>query len=223
MVGFDDQANHIYDVDDFWNAVDIGNVPAVSFFKAANYQDSHPGQSDPLDEQVFIVEILNQLQQLPEWESMAVFITWDDSDGWYDHVMPPIINQSSTTFDMGAAEMQPLCGDQGAPEFNPGARCAYGPRLPFLVISPFAKENYVSHVLNDQTSITRFIEVNWLGGEPISDGNGDFPQSFDAKAGSLMDMFDFSTANKGKGHKKQRQLFLDPETGEIVQQLPLLK
>jgi len=223
MVGFDDQANHLYDIDDFWNAVDVGNVPAVSFFKAANYQDGHPGQSDPLDEQVFIVEILNQLQQLPEWESMAVFIAWDDSDGWYDPVMPPIINQSSTTFDMGAAAGQPLCGDQGAPELNPGARCAYGPRLPFLVISPFAKQNYVSHVLNDQTSIARFIEDNWLGGERISDGSGDFPESFDAKAGSLMDMFDFSTADQGKGHKKQRQLFLDPETGEIVQQLPLLK
>lgn len=222
MVGFDDQANHLYDVDDFWNAANVGNVPAVSFFKASNYQDGHPGQSDPLDEQVFIVEILNQLQQLPEWESMAVMIAWDDSDGWYDHVMPPIINQSSSDFDVGT-EGQPLCGDQGAPELNPGARCAYGPRLPFLVISPFAKANYVSHVLNDQTSITSFIEFNWLGGERISDGGGGFPVSFDTMAGSLMDMFDFSKADKGKGHKKQRQLFLDPETGEIAQQPQLLK
>lgn len=215
-----DQANHLYDLMDFWAAADNGNIPAVSFLKAANYQNGHPGQSDPLDEQFFIINILNQLQQLPEWESMAVMIAWDDSDGWYDPVMPPIINQSSTTFDMGADE-QPLCGDQGAPEMNPGARCVYGPRMPFLVISPFARENYVSHVLNDQTSITRFIEDNWLGGERISDGSGFFPESFDAKAGSLMDIFDFSRADQGKGHKKRRTLFLDPTTGEVIKKPPI--
>ncbi len=216
MIGYDDQANHIYDVDNLWDAVGIGNLPAVSFIKAANYQDSHPGQSDALDEQVFIVEILNQLQQLPEWGSMAVFITWDDSDGWYDHVMPPIINRSTTSFDMGSSG-QGLCGGE---QDGPGARCAYGPRLPFLVISPFARENYVSHVLTDQTSITRFIEDNWLGGERLSDGSGAFPVSFDTKAGSLMDIFDFSTANRGGGHAKQRRLFLDPQTGLVLKQPP---
>jgi len=219
MIGQTDQANHLYDLTDFWDAAAIGNLPAVSFLKPPAYQNGHPGQSDPLDVQVFIVNTLNQLQQLPEWNSMAVFIAWDDSDGWYDHVMPPIINQSSTTFDMGADD-QLLCGEQGAPELNPGARCVYGPRTPFLVISPFAKENYVSSVLNDQTSIARFIEDNWLGGERIADGTGVFPESFDAKAGSLMDFFDFSTAGKGQGHKTQRQIFLDPTTGLVLKQPP---
>ena len=121
---------------------------------------------------------------------MAVIIAADDSDGWYDHVMPPIVNHSNTPLDF-------LCGNKSD---GPPARCGYGPRLPLLVISPYAKENYVSHALTDQTSILRFIEDNWLSGERISE------ISFDRFAGSLADMFDFS-------HHGMRRLLLDPVTG----------
>ena len=152
MVGKTDQANHLYDLTWFWEAARAGNLPAVSFLKAPAYQNGHPGNSNPLDEQEFLVRTLNRLQQLPEWRSMAVIIAADDSDGWYDHVMPPIVNQSNTPLDF-------LCGDKSD---GPGARCGYGPRLPLLVISPYARENYVSHALTDQTSILRFIEDNWL-------------------------------------------------------------
>jgi phospholipase C len=129
---------------------------------------------------------------------MAVIIAWDDSDGWYDHVMPPIVNQSATSLDVGT-EGQMLCG---AVTEGDGARCSYGPRLPFLVISPWAKENYVSSVLMDQTSIPRFIEDNWANGERISE------TSFDNIAGSIEDVFDFEKRN-------MRRLFLNPSTGEI--------
>ena len=213
MIGYDDQANHLYDMEDFWAAAKVGNVPAVSFLKPPAYQNGHPGKSDSLDEQVFLVETLNRLQLLPEWRSMAVFVAWDDSDGWYDHVMPPIINRSTTSFDTGSSN-QPLCGTE---QDGPGGRCVYGPRMPFLVVSPFAKENYVSHVLNDQTSITRFIEDNWLDGERISDGSGTFPVSFDTKAGSLLDFFDFRKSRKGKKYRRfSRRLFLDPESGLVL-------
>ena len=121
---------------------------------------------------------------------MAVIIAADDSDGWYDHVMPPIVNQSNTPLDF-------LCGSRSD---GPGARCGYGPRLPLLVISPYAKENYVSHALTDQASIPRFIEDNWLGGQRIG------PISFDNIAGSLDDMFDVARPN-------MRRLRLDPATG----------
>ena len=90
-----------------------------------------------------------------------------------------------------------LCGGKSD---GPGARCGYGPRLPLLVISPYARQNYVSHALTDQTSILRFIEDNWLNGERISE------ISFDRIAGSLADMFDFSSP-------ATRRLFLDPATG----------
>ena len=190
MVGKTDQANHLYDLTWFWQAARAGHLPAVSFIKAPAYQNGHPGNSNPLDEQVFLVNTLNQLQQLPEWRHMAVIIAFDDSDGWYDHVMPPIVNQSNTPLDF-------LCGSRTD---GPGARCGYGPRLPLLVISPYAKENYVSHTLTDQTSILRFIEDNWLGGKRMS------PISFDNIAGSLHDMFDFILPNP-------RRLRLDPATG----------
>ncbi len=97
MVGKTDQAKHLYDLTWFWQAASAGNLPAVSFLKAPAYQNGHPGNSNPLDEQEFIVRTVNRLQQLPEWKDMAVIIAADDSDGWYDHVMPPIVNQSNTT------------------------------------------------------------------------------------------------------------------------------
>jgi phospholipase C len=79
-------------------------------------------------------------------------------------------------------------------------RCGYGPRLPLLVISPYAKANFVDHTLTDQSSILRFIEDNWGLGS-IGDS------SFDAKAGSLATMFDFTTRRAGK-------LILAPKSGE---------
>jgi len=192
MIGQTDQANHLYDTSHFWEAAQAGNLPSVVFIKPPAYQNGHPGNSDPLDAQVFIVETVNKLMALPEWRDMAIFIAWDDSDGWYDHVMPPIINKSATDFDF-------LCGETSD---GPGGRCGYGPRLPFLVISPYAKENFVSSALKDQTSITRFIEDNWLGGMRLTD------ISFDNKANSLLDMFDFS-------QRRTDKLLLDPMTGQL--------
>jgi phospholipase C len=96
---YSDQANHQYDLSDFWAAAESGNMPAVSFLKAPAYRDGHAGYSDPLAEQTFLVETLNRLQRLPEWEHTAVITAYDDSDGWYDHVMGPIVSQSSTSED----------------------------------------------------------------------------------------------------------------------------
>jgi phospholipase C len=89
---------------------------------------------------------------------------------------------------------------------NPHAlgRCGYGPRQPFLVISPWARENFVDHTVTDQTGLLRFIEDNWLGGQRIGQG------SFDAIASPITQMFDFS------GGRGDSFLFLDPSTGEVV-------
>jgi phospholipase C len=174
-----DQANHNYALTDFWTAAQSGNLPAVTFLKATKAQTGHPSDSTPLQEQQFLVETINALQQLPEWKSMAIFITYDDSDGWYDHVMPPIVNQSN---DPG---QDLACGTPATTSYND--RCGYGTRLPLLVISPYSKQNFVSHALTDTTSILRFIEDNWGLGKL-----GD--QSFDALAGSLVDNFDFAAA-----------------------------
>lgn len=199
MIGHTDQANHQYDLSDFWRAADSNNLPAVSFLKASEYQDGHAGYSDPLDEQHFLVNTINHLQSLKSWKDTAVVIAYDDSDGWYDHVMGPVVNQSSDpAYDA-------LSGDGMCGTVMPGGyqdRCGYGPRLPLLVISPYSKTNYVDHSITDQTSILRFVEDNWLSGQRIGD------QSFDEKAGSLNNMFDFT--NGPRAHN----LSLDPVSGE---------
>jgi phospholipase C len=204
-IGQTDQANHQYDLSDFWASVDAHTMPAVSFLKAPGYQDGHAGYSDPLDEQQFLVDTINRLEKSSYWSSTAVIISYDDSDGWYDHQLGPIVNQSAGSFD---ALRGTDCGTN--PNATAGGlqdRCGYGPRLPLLVVSPYAKTNYVDHSVTDQSSILRFIEDNWQTG---TIGGG----SFDALAGSLDNMFDF-----GHGHGDGRgggagTLFLDPATGE---------
>ena len=94
-----DAANHQYDINDFFAAVKAGNFPAVSFLKAPGYQDGHAGYSDPLDEQSFVVQVINFLQQQRDWDSTAVIINYDDSDGWYDHQLGAIVNQSASASD----------------------------------------------------------------------------------------------------------------------------
>jgi phospholipase C len=203
MIGHQgDQANHQYDIPDFWNAANAGNLPAVSFIKAPAYQDGNAGYSNPFLEQEFVVDFVNRLQLLPDWPTTAVALAWDDSGGWYDHVMPPIINQSQTPRD--ALTGTGLCGSN--PNKVAGgyqARCGYGTRLPFLLISPWARQNYVHHGVTDQTSVIRFIEDNWQTGRI-----GDY--SFDGLAGDIQPMFDFSTRDRAP------RLFLDTATGAVV-------
>jgi hypothetical protein len=151
-----DAANHQYDIDDFFAAASAGNVPAVSFVKAAGYQDGHASYSTPLDEQTFLVNTINFLQQLPEYKTMAIIVAWDDSDGWYDHQPGPLVNGSTTSAD--ALTGPGACGS-GPTISNQQGRCGYGLGLPLLVISPFAKRNFVDHTVTDQSSILRFIET----------------------------------------------------------------
>ena len=202
MIGHTDQANHQYDLSDFWAAAEAGNLPAVSFLKAPSYQQGHAGYSGPLLEQNFLVNTINRIQQLPEWNSTAVIVTYDDSDGWYDHVMPPLVSISGDPIFDALFGRKGLCGDTQPQAAGYQDRCGYGPRLILLAISPFSKANYIDHSLTDQTSIIRFIEDNWLGGQRIGD------HSLDSKAGSIDNMFDFNT-----GHKPVSNLFLDSNTG----------
>jgi phospholipase C len=201
-----DPANHEYDVKDFYAAVAAGNFPAVSYLKAPAYQDGHAGYSDPLDEQAFVVQVVNFLQQRQDWRDTAAIVTWDDSDGWYDHAFAPT---TSPSFDPKADQLNGpgLCGSgtplEGVNSQPVNGRCGPGTRIPFLIISPYAKRNYVSHAQISQASIVRFIEDNWLGGKRIGGG------SFDASAGSIMDMFDFRRPAFGA-------FYLDPERGTPV-------
>jgi phospholipase C len=201
MIGRSDQANHQYDLADFDTALAHGDLPAVTFLKAPAYQDAHPGYSDPLDEQTFVAQEINAIERSPAWRDTAIILAYDDSDGWYDHVMSPIVNGSAAPSDAlnGAGK----CGNVKDASAYPD-RCGYGPRQPLLVISPYAKQNFVDNTLTDQSSILRFIEDNWGLGR-IGD------QSFDEKAGTLQSMFDF-----GRHAARAPRVFLDPATGEVL-------
>jgi phospholipase C len=198
-IGHAGRANHQYDLSDFWDAADSGNEPAVSFLKPAVYDNGHAHTSDPLDEQRFLVDTVNRLQRLPTWASTAVVIAYDDSDGWYDHA-PVTITNSSAVPTLDGLDGAGRCGS-GRPLNAYEGRCGPGPRQPLLILSPYARRNFVDHTPTTQASILRFIEDNWLNHERIGDG------SFDATAGTLEGMFDFA-------HPDPRLLMLDPGTGE---------
>ena len=248
QIGYSDQANHQYDITDFFNALQNGNFPAVSYLKAARYQDSHPGNSDPLLEQVFVVQVLNALQRSPFWRETAVIINYDDSDGWYDHSLGPIVNNSTNSGSTDPS-IPGIGGDNNVTNANdsfiptlplststtpatpdnittsgvcgpapvnapPGAgRCGYGQRLPFIVISPWAKSNFIDHTITDQTSSLRFIEINWnlgfIDGTTLPPGQPLGSYSFDQLAGSILNMFDFD------GQPDLKRLILDPLTGTV--------
>jgi phospholipase C len=199
-----DTANHQYDTGDFnalVAAISHGflspdHLPAVSFLKAPGYEDGHAAYSDPYDEQQFVTSEINALEQTPDWSSTAVIITYDDSDGYYDHVYSGVHNPSTGVQDFLTGTG--MCGT-GTPLAGQNGRCGYGPRLPLLLISPWAKRGAVDHTLTDFSSIDKFIEDNW--------GLPRIPGSFDSIAGSLNSMFDFH----GPGDPK---LFLDPNTGQ---------
>jgi phospholipase C len=206
-----DPANHGYDLQDFYDAVTAGNFPSVSYIKMPAFQDGHAGNSDPLDEQAGNVALINFLQKQPDWKNTAVIVTYDDSDGWYDHAYA---TPTSASFDPTADQVNGpgKCGTGTPPNGLAGnpvnGRCGPGTRVPFIVISPFAKQNYVSHERISQASVVRFVEDNWLQGKRLGGG------SFDASAGSITDMFDFSPG------KRNDKLFLDPSTGIVVATAP---
>jgi phospholipase C len=210
MVGHQDQANHQYDLADFWAAADAGHMPQVAFLKAAEYQDGHGGYSDPRDEQTFLVNTINHLESLPTWKSTAVVITYDDSDGWYDHVFGPILTASQTPLDTLTGPG--TCGTSPVPLTSAGqpeqGRCGVGVRIPFLVVSPWSKSNFVdSSSVIDQSSVVKFIEQNW---SLPALGNG----AADSAAGSIMPLFKFGQNAQGNQAPPNGQLFLDPTTGE---------
>ena len=204
-IGTTDQANHQYDLTDFNTAVDNNNLPAVSFVKAGHYQDGHAGYSDPIDEQTFLVDEINRIEDSPDVGEHG------------DHhrlrrlrrlVRPPDAadrhadSNTAEDFLNGAGH----CGTSNAgPQVVSGPdRCGFGPRLPLLVISPYAKRNFVDGTLTDQTSVLKFIEDNWTLGR--IGGN-----SLDTQAGTLVNMFDFDP-NDTPSPKLQ----LDDVTGLVV-------
>jgi phospholipase C len=237
MVGLTDQAKHQYDLNALFTINSVSGptsrtyditgfqpgvkLPAVTFLKAPGFMDGHAAYSDPLLEQHFVVQVVNTIMTSKYWKDTAIIVLYDDSDGWYDHVYPPLANASALSALPASSDALTGPGQCGVPAAGAVlGRCGYGPRLPFLVISPFARRNYVDHTVTDQASVLRFVEDNFgLGridpapGKSVAQGG-----SFDQIAGSLNSLFNFGDEDGDShgDHDPQRQLILDAGTGQPV-------
>jgi phospholipase C len=129
-------------------------LPQVSWVIPTGLNSDHPGNTSATGGPSWVASIVNAIGNSPYWADTAIFITWDDWGGWYDHVPPKLINSYE-----------------------------YGFRVPLVVVSPYAKAGYISHVTHDFGSILNFIEHTY--GLP-SLGYAD------ALADDLSDCFDFS-------------------------------
>jgi phospholipase C len=225
--------NHNYDMSDFdqlVSAISGGQLPpsalpAVSFLKASGYRDGHAAYSDPADEQQFVVREINALMKTPDWRDTALIVSYDDSDGWYDHAYSGVTNPSLSPADnltntkLGKiSSANPTSGQCGpkpqttTPLGGEQGRCGFGPRMPLLVISPFAGHNSVDHNLSDTAaSILNLVEYNWR--LPGIEGSAD--QALSGAEAKEHIPFDLAGLFRFFAGPNQR-LILDPGTGQSI-------
>jgi phospholipase C len=172
----DHSKGHVVGIADYYADAAAGKLPNVSFLeptfigKVQEANDEHPPANPQLGQQ-FSAKVIGALMRSPNWSTSAFFQTWDEHGGSYDHVAPPKAPKP----------------DDIAPIRNPGDAPAafdqYGVRVPVLVVSPWSRPHYVSHVVHDHTSILRTIEIRF-GLKALS--------RRDAAAAPMTDFFDFS-------------------------------
>jgi phospholipase C len=142
----DKQQDRIQNLSNFYTAAAAGKLPAVSWIVPQIADSEHPpglvsqGQS-------YVTGLINAVMESPNWKSSAIFLSWDDWGGFYDHVVPPTVDQNG-----------------------------YGLRVPGLVISPYARQNYIDHQTLSHDAYLKFIEDDFLGGQrldPQTDGRPD--------------------------------------------------
>ena len=172
-----DPANHEYDLQDFYDAREgrqfSRRCPTSSRMPIRMATPATPIRwtSRPAT-----VALINFIEQQPDWKDTAIFIAWDDSDGWYDHAYA---KPTHASFDAQADQVNGSgkCGTGTAPAGVEGkpvnGRCGPGTRLPFLVISPWARANHIDHAQISLASVVRFIEDNWLKGQRLGGGSFD--------------------------------------------------
>ena len=164
----DGYADNVPPVGDYLQAAADGELPQVSWIVPGAVNSEHPsGPGTVRDGMAYVTRLVNAAMQGPDWDSTAIFLTWDDWGGFYDHVDPPRVDA------MG-----------------------YGLRVPGLVISPYARKGYIDHTTLSFDSYLRLIEDRFLGGsrlDPATDGRPDSrPTVRERTAGDLTEAFDFS-------------------------------
>jgi phospholipase C len=142
----DDQLSNIKPLSDFYAAAARGALPAVSWIDPSGAVSEHP-PALVSEGQTYVTGLINAIMQSPSWKSTAIFLSWDDWGGFYDHVVPPSVD-----------------------------RQGYGLRVPGIVISPYAKQGVIDHQILSHDAYNKFIEDDLLGGkrlDPKTDGRPD--------------------------------------------------
>lgn len=142
----DNQLGNVTPLNNFFKDVQNNNLPNVVWIIPNGHDSEHP-PALVSDGEIYVTKIINTLMQSPDWNSMAIFLSWDDWGGFYDHVVPPTVDQNG-----------------------------YGLRVPGIVISPYAKKGYIDHQTLSHDAYLKFIEDDFLGGariDPATDGRPD--------------------------------------------------
>jgi len=142
----DNQLHNIRTLGSYFHQAKTGTLPAVSWIVPSGADSDHPPASVHWG-QAYVTALINAAMKSPDWDSTAIFLSWDDWGGFYDHVVPPAVDQ------------------QG-----------YGLRVPGLVISPYARQGYIDHQTLSSDAYLKFIEDDFLGGarlNPKTDGRPD--------------------------------------------------
>jgi phospholipase C len=145
-VSQDGQLGNIQSLSSFFAAAKNGTLPAVSWINPNGVVSEHPPALVSAG-QTYVTGLINALMQSPDWDSTAIFLSWDDWGGFYDHVVPPVVDRNG-----------------------------YGLRVPGIVISPYAKQGTIDHQTLSHDAYNKFIEDDFLGGarlDPSTDGRPD--------------------------------------------------
>jgi len=168
------RAAHIKDAVDFFTDVDNGKLPAVSYIKPDSFDDGHPASSKATLLEALIARVINEVQANGDFNETAIFVTFDEGGGYWDS---------------GFFQPIDMFGD--------------GPRIPFLVVSPYSRGGHIVHSYGDHASILKFIEHNWfldpLTGRsrdnlpnPTTVANNPYVPTNMPAIGDLFDMFNFN-------------------------------
>ncbi len=167
----DGQLKNIESINHFFNAAGKGTLPAVSWIMPNQQVSEHPLIAKISKGQTYVTGVINTIMQSPDWKSTAIFLTWDDWGGFYDHVRPPHVDQNG-----------------------------YGLQVPALMISPYAKKGYIDHQVLSFDAYAKFIEDDFMGSQrinPKTDGRPDprpDVREKSSKLGDLIKEFNFNQA-----------------------------
>jgi phospholipase C len=164
----DNQTSNVTSVANFATAARTGRLPSVSWVIPSEAVSEHP-RAKVSDGQTYVTGLVNAVMSGPDWKSTAIFLTWDDWGGFYDHVVPPTVDENG-----------------------------YGLRVPGIVISPYARRGYVDHQVLSFDAYAKFIEDRFLRGQRLDPANDGRPdprpdvRENAAQLGNLLSDFDFT-------------------------------